>query len=423
LIGSIVEMVLEAHDLPRSEAAKLRRVATGTVEGNRDLPLFLLAVSILKTESDDLLLMVLPGNSLLSRWNAALLDFVFSASLEIEAQTVFLMDAVVRAKTTSDPAKQLTANFAAVLHAWRRQNVPEASFHNVFTVVRRFLTQYRPEDPLPRDGDALVFWEAEGTRELLTRYVSALRALADYAEAARLAATWRNTGSLDDPMAAYVSSDEAMRLGQNDPLDPNGLQDALSLVAQAPIKLLLAKERDSLTTLAGFADVVRIWPCSTLVALALGPIQNDITQAIRRGEFVLSSEKFFAKTRCLEDIVQHHAILSEALLAVLHFIARSKGFSRKTDPVRSKSSMTLNKKIAAMERRQSYADFQVNERSEMLDMLVEPALSLKVMMEAYLKAWKKLEHTCDEAVIREHRIVFQRKLDALYGIAVRRPMT
>ncbi len=411
-------MIAEAHGLSSRQADSLRRVAAGAIRGNRDRPLFLLARSALQSECDDLLALVLPGSASLSRWHAALLDLIVTAALEDSAQTARLTGALVQARTQADPVKALTAEFAAILQAWRRQTMPEARHHNVFTAVRRFLKQHRPQDPLPRDGDAPVFWEAEATRDLLVRYSTALRALADYAEAARLAATWRDVRSLDDPMAVEVSTEDAAMGCWDDQLAPAQLEAALTAIGDSSIKLLLAHERENLDILASFADIVRVWPVDTCAALALGPVQNTVIQAVRRGEMIQSSMGFVAAANSLEDLKGRHAELGEALMAALHLIAKTRTFPNGTAPNRSNDPLTLQKRIVAMERRQGFAALSDHERAETLGALIEPVLALKAMIDAYLKAWEKLDRIGVADIELEHRVLFQRKLDALYGVGV-----
>jgi hypothetical protein len=415
-MDSMIALIVEAHGLSRAEAERLRRVATGAVPGNRDRPLFLLAVSVLRSESDDLLTLVLPRCGPLSRAQAALLDLILTASLEDGAQAARLIGALSEARRMGDPVKALASEFAAILHVWRRQNMLEARNHNVFTAVRRFLKRHRPHDPLPRDGDTPVFWEAEATRDLLARYSTALRALADYAEAARLAATWRDVRSLDDPMATDVSTEEVGMWGWDDPLAPARLEDALATIGEASIKLLLAHERESLGILASYADIVRVWPRDTCAALALGPVQNIVIQAVRRGERMPSSAEFFSAARSLGNIRGHHAELGEALMAALHLIAKTRTLPNETDPNRSNDPLTLHKRIVAMERRQGFAALSDHERAETLGALIEPVLALKVMIDAYLKAWENVDRICVVDFELEHRMLFQRKLDALYGV-------
>jgi len=345
----MIEAVAEAHHLTIAETYWLRRVVTGAVTGNRDRPLFLLAASVLGSGEEDLLALVLPRNGVLSRDRTALLDVLLTAALEDEAQTRRLIGALAVARRATDPVRALTADFSAVLNFYRSHALPGARHHNAFTAVRRFLLRHSPQDPMPHDGDGLRFWEAEATRDLLTRYSTALRALSDYAEAARLAETWRDVQSIDDQTVVAVSSDEAGMEGWDDPLAVPKLEDALSDIGKAPVKLLLTHERESLDALAGVADIVRVWPCDVLAALSLGPVQNAVIQALRLGGTVQSSKGFFAMARAFNDIQDRHSGLGESLMAALHLIRNTCSQASETGSTQSNTSLTLRMRIVAME--------------------------------------------------------------------------
>lgn len=419
----ILAQISETHGLSRTEAEQLRRIAAGAVPGNRDRPLFLLAGAILSSGCDDLLFLVLPGNAILSRVKTALLDLIVTAALQDAAQAARLIGALARVRSTADPLRALTAEFVDILRIWRRRILPEAEHHNVFVAARRFLKRHRPEDPIPREGDAPLFWEAEATRDLLTRYTTALRALADYAQAAQLAATWREVRSLEDEAVGDVSNEDAALVVQEGPLDRNRLEGALAGLSGGKVKVLLAHERVSLEILAGYADLVRIWPRDTLAALALGAVQNMVIQAVRRGDERSSLNDFLGKAKGFPEIRDHHAELDAALLAVLHVIAKSKDVPRETGPARSKDQVTLKKRITAVERRQTFAELSDDERERVLDVLIDPVLDLKAMIDAYIAAWEKLDPVRVADLELAHRNLFRRKLESLYGMAAKRSIT
>jgi len=70
--------------------------------------------------------------------------------------------------------------------------------------------------------------------------------------------------------------------------------------------------------------------------------------------------------------------------------------------------------LTRSEGRQGFAGLSEPERIEALDALIEPALALRAMIEAYLKAWNKLGATRGAELHQAHRVLFQRKLNALY---------
>lgn len=411
----ILELIADTHRLSSIEAERLRRIAVGAISGNRDRPLFLLALSVIQSGSEELLALVLPRNKTLSREHTALLDLLLTAALEDRGQTTQLIGALDTVRQSVDPVKALTGEFVSILQAWRRRVLPEARYHNVFTAVRRFLKRHRPQDPFPRDGDAPQFWEAEATRELMARYTTALRALADYAESARLATTWRDVYYLDDQACINVSTEEAELGNSGDPIAFNQLEGAMSAIGEGPVKLLLAHERETFSLLARHADIARVWPGDVLAVLTMGPVQDAVIQSARRGNGLQENEQFFAKARTFRDIQEHHAELDEAILATLNLIAKNRLPSFETASKRFNPSLKLQKRIRAMERRQSIAALGDQERAEVLEVLIEPVLTLKIMLETYLMAWEKIGLVRAESLDREHRILFQRKLDALYG--------
>lgn len=411
----IIRTIAEVHRLTAAEAHWLRRVAFGALTGNRDRPVFLLAASVIRSDAEDLLALVLPGNGALNRRQVALLDFLLSAALEDDAHMARFVGALTTARMAPDPVKALTSDLVAVMHAWRRRALPWARHHNVFMAVRRFLARHRPSDPLPRHGDGPRFWEAEATRDVLTRYSTALRALADYAQAAQIAETWGDAGSLDEEAGIVVLADDAGLAGWDDPLEASKLESALSTVGSAPVKLLLAHERESLEVLTALADIVRVWPDDVLAALSLGQVQNAVTQAIRRGETVPSSAPFIAAAKTFDALRSDHAGLQDTVMAALHLIGQSRAPICETGSGRSTPSPTHRKRIMAMERRQGYSGLTPSERTEALGEMIEPMLALKALMEAYLKAWEKLGALRGAQLHEEHRVVFRRKLDALYG--------
>ena len=420
VVISEVAFVAEAHGLSSAQQERLRRIAVGAVPGNRDRPFFMLARDVLQAGHDDLLEMMLPQSSHLSQAQAALLDFLFSAALEDQGLTACLIGALPKALNNENPIRFLTREFVSVVQDWRRRRLPLTQHQNVFTAVRRFLRQCRPDDPFPRDGDALNFWRVEGTRNLMTRYTTAFRALADYAEAAWLLKTWDEIRPADEEAFERLAAQSTDAGVEEDLMEPGRLGAVLQVLEKQPIKVLLSHELDSFARLATYGDVVRRFPGDTFAALNLGPVQSNVIQALRRGGEVGSSDEFVVMAKSFDEMWRDHAELDEALVAALHMVARKIGFSSKMQLNRSSRSISIEKRIAVLERRQSIATLSVEERPDDLRALMEPLVTLKALMERYLGAWETLGASRGAELERGQRVLFQEKLNALYHLDVSR---
>lgn len=75
-----LDLVAGSHSLSASERTELLRIITGTIPGNRDPPLFLLALHLFASGTDDLLSLILPGAKSLRHVDAALLDFLLTTA-------------------------------------------------------------------------------------------------------------------------------------------------------------------------------------------------------------------------------------------------------------------------------------------------------------------------------------------------------
>lgn len=409
-----LDVIADAHRLSAGERTELVRVIAGAIPGNRDRTLFLLARRMSATGSGDMLSLILPETVGLRRFDRALLDFLVTAALETAEGFEGLVAAFQATRSAPDPARAFVPALGVVLHAYRSRVFPESRYHNVFTAVRRFLAECRAEDPWPRDGDAPRFWEAEGRRDLLTRYVTALRALADYAEAARLAETWRDPVSLDDPDAFAEPSSTFETEAEDHTAYSQQLADNLKILGSAPLKLMLAHERETLAALVDHADLVLRWPGDVQAALTMGPVQNAITQVLRRRQVVEDISSLMDRGPSCPEVIAQLEALAESLTACLHLIHRSRPPPPETPSGRSSPSSVYGKRIAAMERRKGFDDLTAAIRAEVLTELIEPVLLLKAMVERYHRAWMSLGPDRCAALERTHRTLFSRKFAVLY---------
>ena len=414
LVKSALDLIAETHRLSARERIELARIITGAIPGNRDRPLFLLALRLFAGDNADLLSMIVPSAGGLRRIDAALLDFLITVALESTGAVSGLVAAFDGARGTSDPARAFTPALAAVLHAYRVRALPEARHHNVFGAVRRYLGRCRPEDPWPRDGDAPCFWVAEARRDFLTRYVTALHVLADYAEAGRLAESWREPQTLDAVEAIGASHlDEGVITGE-DSLGPEGLATCLAMLAEAPIKVLLGHERQSLAELGELAALVRRWPGDVQAALTMGPVQAAITQALRRSGETVNFAELIEKGPSRQDVLDRMDELDGSLSACLHLIHQSLTPADETGSLRSSPPAVDPRRIAVMKRRQGYAGYSTEGRKAILVGLIEPVLLMVRLLERYTRAWESLGPEKGAGLDRVHREMFRRKFGLMY---------
>jgi hypothetical protein len=374
-----------------------------------------LALELFAHDENDLLSMMMPATNGLRRLDTALLDFLVTISLGSVEALGDLVAAFDTARCEADPARAFTPALAKVLHAYRIRALPETKHHNVFAAVRRFLAGARPEDPWPRDGDGPRFWMSEGRRDFLTRYVTALQALADYAEAARLAASWRETVTLDLAETITASALDETAETSEDSLSPERLVNSFVLLKETPIKVLLANERDALAELGEFVPLVLRWPGDVQAALTLGPVQAAITQALRVSGPPVDLAAYIDKGPSRQDVLDRIDELDACLSACLHLIHQSITPIDETDSARSIPTDVDMRRIATMKRRQGFKSHSVERRNAFLTELIEPVLLMARLLERYKRAWDRLGPERGAKLEQAHREVFSRKLSLLYS--------
>lgn len=414
-VAGDVAAVADAHGLSAAERGRLLRVVTGAVPGNRDRPIFLLAGRVRAAGAADLFDLILPGQKVLGRLEAAMLDFLLTAAVADVSDFEGLLASVAAAPQQDDPVRALASALSRVLHGYRMRMLPEARHHNLFTAIRRFYATHRPEDPEPHDGDALDLWEAEGTRAFLTRYVTALTGLADYTFALRLAASWRTAVSLDAPDAGVLPADAGTEMDAEDPLAPEVLTDSLAALAGGPVKLLLARELDEIAALAALAGAVQRWPLATLAALGFGPVQNALTEAMRRAPGAPDIGAQLARAEGYADLRDRHGQLADKLLDALHLAHLCALPEGERASARSSLPVERRRRIDAVQRRASFAQMDERARADALMALVPPLTALKGLVEAARVPWATLSIDSLATAQGRHRARFHAKFDALYG--------
>jgi len=85
-------LIGDTHCLSQAERMQLTRVIAGAIPVNRDRPVFLLAMSICAAETDDIFDLIVPGQTVLARLDAALLDFIINHGCRYRSRCVQRVD-------------------------------------------------------------------------------------------------------------------------------------------------------------------------------------------------------------------------------------------------------------------------------------------------------------------------------------------
>jgi hypothetical protein len=415
-LSADVALISETHRLSQSERVQLSRMIVGAIPGNRDRPVFVLGAKICAVDFHDLFDLIQPGQNVLARLEAALLDFVITvAAFDVSTVSKFLTEFDV-ARRSEDPVRAVSGALSRMLHGYRVRVLPETRHHNVFTAIRRFYADQRPEYPTPRDGDALAFWETEATRTFLTRYVTALNSIVDYADAVRLAATWGLGVALDDVNTQELSQDAGAAMAEDDPLAPELLEASIAALAGTPIKLLLSVEIEKISVLAAISGAARRWPSDTMAALCFSPAQNMITEAIRRDHNASDASTFISRAESYREIRARYDLLNDKLLDALHLIHLCRLPGTETASARSTMTEERRKRITAMERRESFVGMDETDRRAVLLDLVEPVMTLRTLVEALCTSWNKFSFERLEKLQQAHKARFHAKFQQLYAL-------
>ena len=320
-LASDLEIIAEAHELTQAEARWLGNAVCGLVPGNRDRPVFMLARAIIASGSVRLYELTLPDRTPLARPEAALLDFVISVALR-DAHGIDALEELITADTEAEQRQRaLTQTLSRLLHQYRSEVIPETRYHNVFTAIRGFLGHHRPEDPTPRDGDAIALWSEVARRDFLTKYGTALAGLADYAEALRVAAMWQTPLELDADVAGAGREISEEAVLDDAAAGGAAAADHIATLAAAEVKLLLAQELDACREALRHLDTADRWPLSTLAGLAFGPVQNAIIQALRsRGDEDLDIAARLERADGYAQIRDRHQKLLRGIEDGLHLV-------------------------------------------------------------------------------------------------------
>ena len=423
-VANDIAATAEAHALSAAQTTLLARIIAGAVRGNRDRPLFLLARAICAlSETGDqpapfALIIEGAAGALPGRLDRALLDFLLS--MEDHAAFAEIDAALGRARRArAEGAPELARCLSRCLYRYRRAHLPSPRHQGAFMAIRRHLQASRPEDPTPRDGDALDFWQAHASRRDWTLYRTAYEALAQFDEARALAASWRAPLSLDTQVKAAPCAAEAPDASDADtpPLDA-----AIEALAEAPLKLFLARELDALRALAANPPHAARWPFSTLALWSLAPCQGAAVQHLRTGGGTPPPETLACSAAQGYDALREaRARLREQTRDWLRlWLARA---SERTGidlpPALSTSSEEAEKRMRKMLRRKSLAGADPAALTDCLARLHEPLLDVQGALDRVLSAWAHHDDSALQARFRDDRERFAAVMLALYGTAAR----
>ena len=186
-----------------------------------------------------------------------------------------------------------------------------------------------------------------------------------------------------------------------------------SAVVNDPSTFEKMSKIEEIAALAAIAAPARRWPQELMAALAFGPVQNAITEALRRSGPLDPAEQLERAER-YADLCRRHVLLSDKLMDALHLIHLVTLPEPESAAARSSLSPERRKRINAMERRRSLSAMDAESRRVALQPLIAPLLTLRALLEAVCAALQAPSDAALAAVERDHRSRFAAKLASLY---------
>ena len=422
-VADDIAATAEAQALSAAQTTLMARIIAGAVRGNRDRPLFLLARAICALpdpgEGQMPFALIIEGaaGALPRRADRALLDFLLS--MDDHAAFAEIDAALGRARRAgAEGAPELARCLARCLYRYRRAHLPGARHQGAFLAIRRHLQAHRPEDPAPRDGDALDFWQAHASRHDWTLYRTAYEAMAQFDEAMALAASWRAPLSLDSQVKSVPCANDSDMPGNEAP----ALMAAAQALAEAPIKLFLAHELDALRALAATGAHAARWPFSTLALWSLGPCQGAAVQHLRQGDDAPPPETLACQAAPGYDTLRRarERLCEQARDWLRLWLARaSSGAGIDLPPALSTSSQEAEKRMRSMLRRKSLAGTDPAALTDCLARLHAPLLDMQGALDRMLTAWARHDDNAMRARFQDDRARFASVMVTLYGAAAR----
>lgn len=248
---------------------------------------------------------------------SALLEFLVTA-LGFAAVDEALSPPPTRAAQVSDRAKGL----ARALHAYLADHLPTAQAQRRFRALAAFLRQRSGPafsvDDLD-DAAVLAFWlvTAPDPALDLRTYGSALDACGRFIQALLAAA---DRAALTDTLSLRDGDEAAADLAAVDPAP-----SPLARLAAPPadrVKALTRREAAGLEPLDGDPETVRRLPLSLMRRAVIGPAQNAMIQARRRGEAHPAADFPLDYAAYRAGLEAQSAHLERVILAGLHVLDR-----------------------------------------------------------------------------------------------------
>ena len=214
---------------------------------------------------------------------AAMMEFMVSmlGYRDLVQSVEPLGNASATPRTVADAANELSRRLYAVLG----DHLPPAHEQRRFHAMTAFLENRAGPDFTEDDIDdvaVLAFWLAKAVQDREADFRGYRTTWRGFVRLIRVLSESTTLASIDDPgemeagMAERIAAADASEPAANDPLD------ALGEAPAASVKALSKRQMRLLEMPVGDPDAIRRLPLSYLRSACFGPLQNRLSQALRR---------------------------------------------------------------------------------------------------------------------------------------------
>lgn len=417
-----VETIVETHRLAGTHREMLVRIVTGTVPGNRDLPLYRLAKSILTLVSSgggceaklfDLIGGSAGGAAQMPRIALALLDFLATMDNYCHFYDIERAVAGISARCGQRELASAAGIFASCLHRYRVSHLPYEARRQAFSSIRKHFENPRPGVKHPEDAGAIEFWVSVASSDSWTTYSATLSALVDYADAAAMR---RSSAELSLDALEDNGLNASSSVFDTIEADGSELWDAHDILASANLKVFKGPDLDEIRRFATALPALRRWRRAGLAVLCFGPVQNVLVQMKRQAG---SSDEMAIVAACdgARSYTEQICVLSEIEMTCRDIIAFYKDLVVGTGETASQASMidvNTEKRIARIMRRKSFAELKPELMRDRIEETLPAMATLAIQLGrviGQLRAWN--QEMRDEA-FAEDRELFAATFRRLY---------